>query len=365
MADKTYTVTLTLPDGTRKYFRGKTKKEAEKKRDEAKLKVGMGVNLSCTTTVKELANLWFKLFKASDKNLHVRSKETIRNTLDRYIIPILGNMKVIDVKPMDIQNLMVFVSGYSKSIQRKVLQHTKSIFDLAVENGMIARTPISKQTKAGGAEPPEKKPLTEAQSEALLKAVEGTRAHLLVHLLLESGLRIGEALGLQWGDVDFKEGTVSVNRSIVYPEGNRRGEINPNLKTENAERTVPLPWSMVAELRAAKAESNSIWVFSMKDGSFLSYSSYRSLWRIVEYRNVAKRKVNQREIVTRTLDFDVHPHLLRHTRITRWLFDQKLDIKEVQYLAGHATSQITMDIYNHYVKEERLPETARKIRAFG
>ena len=365
MAEKTYTVTMTLPDGTRKYFRGKTKEEANKKRDNARMQCAMGVDISDSTTVAELADIWYSVYKECDENLHQRSKETIKNTLKRYIVPVLGSMKVVDVKPIHIQQLMSSVSKYSKSTQKKVLQMTRAIFEVAVENGMIVKTPISKQTKAGGADPCEKKPLTEAQSDALLKAVEGTRAHLLVSLLLGSGLRIGEALGLQWGDVDFKEGTLTVNRSIVYPENNRAGEINPELKTDNAHRTIPLPWSLVAELKEEKAKSRSIWVFSMQNGSFLSYSSFRALWKIIDYRTTTKRKVNQREVVVRTLDFDVHPHLLRHTRITRWLFDQRLDIKEVQYLAGHSTAQITMDIYNHYVKEQRLKETARKIRRVG
>lgn len=364
MANKTYTVTLTLPDGTRKYFRGKTKKEAEKKRDEAKLKIGAGVNLSDETTVAELADLWFRLYKESDKDLHKRSKETTRNILDRYLIPQLGQMLASDVKPIHIQQLMSSVSGYSESTQKKVLQAARNIFAVAVDNGMIAKSPIGKNVKAGGAKPAEKVPLTKTQSDALLKAVEGTRAYPLAMLLLYSALRIGEALGLMWGDIDFEEGTVTVNRSIVYPEDNRAGEINDEMKTDHAHRTIPLPWPVVDMLKREKVKSNSVWVFSMQNGSFLSYSSFRSLWRIIDYRSTAKRKVNGRELVERTLDFDVHPHLLRHTCITRW-FEQGLDLKEVQYLAGHATVEITLQIYTHYQAKQRRAETTNKIRAMA
>ena len=65
---------------------------------------------------------------------------------------------------------------------------------------------------------------------------------------------------------------------------------------------------------------------------------------------------------TRTLGFSVHPHLLRHTCVTRW-FEQGLDIKEIQYLAGHSTVDITLDIYTHYMNKERGKKTAEKIRA--
>lgn len=361
MADKKlYTVTLTLPDGTRKYFRGKTKKEAERKRTEARMKIGMGVDISCKLTFAELADTWFDLYKKGQ--LHKRSEETITNTLTRYILPILGRMKVVDVKPIHIQQLMSSVKDYSKSTQKKVLQYTRAIFEVAVENGMIARTPVSKSIKAGGADPVEKVPLSKKQADDLVKAVEGTRAHLLVLVLLNAGLRIGEALGLMWSDVDFTKGSITVNRSIVYPEDNRRGEINTEMKTDSAHRTIPLPWPVVDELRKAQQQSGSMWVFSKSDGDYLSYNSFRNLWGIVDRRCTTKRKVNGREFVTRTLDFSVHPHLLRHTCITRW-FEQGLDIKEIQRLAGHATVEITLAIYTHYLEQERAKETAEKIRA--
>ena len=357
---KLYTVTLTLPNGTRKYFRGKTMKEAEKKRDEAKLKLGMGIDISCKMTFSELADTWFDLYKKGQ--LHKRSEETIRNTLDRYVIPVLGNMLVVNMKPIHIQQLMTSVKDYSQSTQKKVLQYTRAVLNVAVDNGMIARLPISKETKPGGAPPCEKVPLTKEQSDALLQATEGTRVHLLVNVLLHTGLRIGEALGLMWSDVDFDEGTITINRSIVYPEENRSGEINTEMKTANAHRTIPLPWGVVEELKQESLKTNSVWVFSKQDGSHHSYDSYRRLWDLIDRRTTVKRKVNQRELVARTLDFKVHPHLLRHTCVTRW-FEQGLDIKEIQYLAGHATVDITLGIYTHYAEEQRRKQTAAKIRA--
>lgn len=361
MANKIYTATLQLPDGTRKFYRAATRREAERKRDEAKMQLRMGVNLADDTTVQELADIWFRLYK--EGQLHKRSEETIRNTLNRYVLPVLGNMKVRDVRAIHVQQLMKSVSKYSKSTQKKVLQATRNIFKVAIDNGIVAKSPVGEQTRAGGADPAEKKPLTYAQSDALLSAVKDTRAYPLVLILLYGGLRIGEALGLMWNDFDFDKGTVTVNRSIIYPESNRRGEINTEMKTENAHRTIPLPWEVVAELKKEMQNSHSLWVFSMRDGDFLSYNSFRSLWRLIDYRTKQKVAAPRRELVDRTLDFEVHPHLLRHTCITRWLLDQHLEIKEVQYLAGHATSDITMDIYTHYVKEERMAATAKKIQA--
>ncbi|MBQ6397383.1 MAG: site-specific integrase [Oscillospiraceae bacterium] len=362
MADKKlYTVTLTLPDGTRKYFRGKTKKEAERKRTEARMKIGMGVDVNCETTVEELADLWFRLYK--EGKLHKRSEESITFILAHYILPVLGKMKVADVKPIHIQQLMNAVSKYSFSTQKKVLQYTRAIFTVAVENGMVARTPVGSSIKAGGPKAKEKKPLTKEQTDALLAAVKGTRVYPLIVVLLYGGLRIGEALGLMWSDIDFDAGTITVNRSIVYPPSNRSGEINTDLKTENAHRKIPLPKEAMEVLRREQLNSKALWVFPKQDGDFLSYDSFRSMWYLVETRQISKRKGTgkRRELVERTLDFDVHPHLLRHTCITRW-FEQGLDLKEIQRMAGHSSLELTLNVYTHYNEEERFEETAAKIR---
>lgn len=360
---KLYTVTLTLPDGTRKYFRGKTKKEAERKRTEMRMKMAMGVDVSCSTTFEELSDMWFNFYKKN--KLHKRSEESIQFILAHYILPILGNMKVADVKPLHIQQLMDSVSQYSNSTQKKVLQYTRAIFEVAAENGMVAKTPVGASIKAGGPKAKEKKPLTKAQVNTLLKAVEGTRAYPLIVVLLYSGLRIGEALGLMWSDIDFEKGFITVNRSIVFPPSNRGGEINTDLKTENAHRRIPLPEEAMEVLRAEKAKTKSVWVFSKQDGSFHSYNSFRSLWFLVETRQISKRRgPGKRELVERTIDFDVHPHLLRHTCITRW-FEQGLDLKEIQRMAGHASLELTLNVYTHYNEDERFDETAAKIRAMA
>lgn len=66
--------------------------------------------------------------------------------------------------------------------------------------------------------------------------------------------------------------------------------------------------------------------------------------------------------MVRSLDFHVTPHLLRHTYITR-LFESGLDIKEIQYLAGHTTVDMTLRVYTHYQHETRQQDTANKVCA--
>ena len=360
MKKKIVTVTLTLPDGSRKFYRGSTKKEAEAKRDKDKVAMSHGIDICDDSTFQQIGDQWYQLFKVD--NLHVRSLETIEGTLRRYVYPILGHRMVKDIRPADIAALMKSVSSMSKSTQRKVLQATKAICRFAVDNDLILKSPVLSSIKAGGADPEEVEALTDEQCRRLLDAISGTRASLFVKLLLYTGLRKGEALGLMWKDIDFDHCSLAVNRSIVYPVNNRAGEINTDLKTANAHRVIPITPDLLEALRAEKNKSKSVYVFSMKNGKFLSESSFRRMWDLIKYRSSGTSSGKTK--LQRTIDFDVHPHQLRHTCITKWI-EHGMGPEEAQYLAGHATPDITMNIYTHYRKKQRFAATAAKMAAIS
>ena len=84
----------------------------------------------------------------------------------------------------------------------------------------------------------------------------------------------------------------------------------------------------------------------MQNHQPLTKSSYKSMWRLIE-----------RELP----GGHVTAHILRHTYITR-LFEAGLDIKEIQYLAGHATVEMTLRVYTHYDRVSREAQTAEKVR---
>ncbi len=352
-----YTATLTLPDGRRKYYRGNTKKEAQEKRDKDAEHMGQGVDVKANPYFRDVAQMWFDLTKDSP-DLHIRSKETLIGTLNRYVYPALGNKRIRDIKPTDILMMMKGISCMSNSTQKIVLQATKSICAFAVDNELISKSPVLSTVKAGGTAPEEVTPLTDDQCTKLLDALQDTRAYLFVKLLLYTGLRKGEALGLMWKDIDFKSATLHVERSVVYTQTNKNGEINTELKTSAARRTIPIAPDLLADLQTSMKSSKSLYVFAMKNGKFLSESSFRRMWDLISYRNVGTKGDTTR--LPRTINFDVHPHQLRHTCVTRWI-EGGLSVKEVQYLAGHATPDVTMRIYSHYRKEQQFQQTAAKV----
>ncbi|MBE6939295.1 MAG: hypothetical protein E7457_00490 [Ruminococcaceae bacterium] len=114
-----------------------------------------------------------------------------------------------------------------------------------------------------------------------------------------------------------------------------------------------------------KLASSSKYVLSMQNGKSLTKRSFRKMWDIVEARTVGKGKCLGDKVIGSSdpnarvcLDFSCTPHLLRHTYITM-LFEDGMDVKQVQYLAGHATPDMTLRVYTHYRRKSREAETAQ------
>ena len=192
-----------------------------------------------------------------------------------------------------------------------------------------------------------------------------TQGYVFIMLGLYAGLRREEILGLQWDSVylDTEAPYLTVRRA--WHTEHNRPVISTELKTAAAERNIPLPDHLAACLREAKKKSTSDFVVANRDGDPLSYTQFKRLWQYVVTRTakprIARKQVDGKYVkymlypelgekarnnghVVYSLDFEVTPHLLRHTYITN-LIHASVDPKTVQYLAGHENSRITMDIY--------------------
>lgn len=354
-----YRKRVKLKSGTYKDVRGKTKEELRKKLYDLETAERMGIALDDNTSVAELAAEWYNNRK---HGLSASRREDYCSAINIRICPVLGSMKVRDVKPEHCQRVMAQCAGLSFSTQQKTVSTLKQIFDCAVDNGLLLRSPAAK-LKPGGAKPKEKDALTVAQCEQLEAAVKGTRAYIFVMLGLYAGLRREEICGLQWRDISLKADPprLTVNHAMRFSGG--RVEFPAPLKSKAAHRTIPLPPNLAAALAEEKKRSNSMFVIHASDGQHISYQGMRNVVNIIHRRGPmteaqeAKRKAREKELgrpiaprktqknITK-IDFKVHPHLLRHTYITR-LIEGGLDVKKVQYLAGHDDIRMTLNVYSH------------------
>ena len=188
-------------------------------------------------------------------------------------------------------------------------------------------------------------------------------ALLPIQIAYYTGLRIGEACSLTWQDIDLKEQRLTVRRSIRYNSARHRTELGTTKRKKI--RSVDFCNTLAEILKEAKKTSTSDYVVANRDGGPLSYTQFKRLWQYIVTRTAKPRmarklvdgkyvkymlypklgeKARNNGHVVYSLDFEVTPHQLRHTYITN-LIHSSVDPKTVQYLAGHESSKITMDIY--------------------
>lgn len=339
-----YRKRIKLKNGLWKDVRAKTKEELRHKLYDLETAQRMGLVLDDKTTVSELLSQWYQNRKDA---LSFARRQDYVNAINNHICPVLGAYKLRDVKPEDCQTVLARLSHKSRSLQVKVLGVMNMAFDCAVENGLILRSP-SARLKAGGIPAKEKEPLTPAQCEALEQAIKGTRAYLFVLLGLYAGLRREEICGLRWSDIHLKAEApyLTVNHAVRFEKG--KGIFPSPLKTKAAHRTIPLPLPLAQALQEAKRNSSSVFVVPSQSGTNASLQTVRNLMGLIKRRSSSSSASKRGPKIVHTLDFAVTPHLLRHTYITR-LCESGMDIKKIQYLAGHNDIKVTLGIYAHVV----------------
>ena len=350
-------------DGKRVALYAKTREELYDKEMAALEQIDNATFHRRSPTVAEYCEKWLLM-----QSVHVRATTLTDYTskVRRHIIKELGDRRMADVTLDDIQMALVPVSQKSASVYKSVIILYKSIFRAAKESRIIDDNPtIYLTAKGGGVPQKDKAALTDEQVERLLNAIYGLPPYVFVMIGLYAGLRREEILALKWDSVYLDNAAPYLTVRRAWHTEHNRPVILTELKTKAAERNVPLPDCLVECLREAKENSASEYVVANQDGNPLSYTQFKRLWQYIVTRTVKERcyyryengvrvkhtvtpklgeKAAHNGKVVYSLDFEVTPHQLRHTYITN-LIHASVDPKTVQYLAGHESSKITMDIY--------------------
>lgn len=299
----------------------------------------------------EYAALWYK---NRAPHLSADMRKLYEAQVNNVICPVIGGKLLAEINSDDIAAVMATRGHLSRSSQKKTVMVLRQIFDAAEEAGLISKPPTRK-LKAEGAPPKKKRALTPEQSKLLLEAVQGLAIEPFVVIGLYTGMRREEICGLRWDSVELNGDAphIIVQRACRWPD-NMHPEINDVLKTSAAYRTIPIPPQLVTYLKALKAAAPGTDASKRRrhvfgsDGHPVSYSTMRRRWDTIRSRStVSGRELGEkvpRHKVTVTMDFDVTPHILRHTYITTLILGG-MDLKRVQYLAGHSDPKVTIQIY--------------------
>lgn len=264
--------------------------------------------------------------------------EMYRRMIDGYILPAIGDKTIDIVKPFDIQAIIndMHAKGLTRSIDMLYLT-VKQLCDLAFANNWSYALPY-KHVELPKIIKPQKQPLTDIEAAAMLCAPLDPAQMRFVSIALMCGLRRGEVLALTGKDIDMGQ------RVLYVKNNNTNGIINPYAKSDAGTRQVPIPDRLFDILQTHGVFSpDEILVPQQKDcRKYQTNSSFKKLWQGIES----------------VTGINTTPHILRHTYATK-LYYSGIDVKTAQYLLGHATLQITLDIYTHLDAAETARQSAK------
>lgn len=378
---KLYRKRIKDADGKYVAIYGKTPDELTEKLAEAKAQIDGTIINRNYPTLNSYADTWLELHSA---NIGHGTLQNYKYIIKTFIKEPLGSKRLGEITSDDIKTAMLKAAGKSESVYGTAVMLYKQIFESAVENGYIAQSPCRK-LKTGGVPAKEREALSKEQVTVLLDAIRTERVYPFVMIGLYAGLRREEILGLKWDCVELegKAPHISVRRALRWE--NNRPIITDTLKSPAAKRDIPIPPQLVECLTAVKAESKSDIVIADCHGLPLTETQFRHLWHAIVCRTVKERTykkyLGNGEVVTKTItpklgetvshrryqysiDFEVTPHILRHTYITELLL-AGVDVKTVQYLAGHEKAKITLDIYAHLTYNQPKDLMSKVNQAFS
>jgi integrase len=269
-----------------------------------------------------------------------KTLERYRELAEHQIIPHLGAVPLQKLKPEHIEKW-----HGALTVSPRTIVHAHRVLSLvlkrAVENGTLSRN-VAAIRKPPRVEAEEIQILSTEQATTVLTGLAGHTLHPIASLALATGLRRGELLALEWGDIDLDRGTLRVERSL---EETRAGLRVKPPKTKRGRRNLTLPAEAVAmlrehrkqqlELRLALGQGGQpVLVFSTIEGELLSPDNLSRDWR---------RVCRQRKLPL------VSFHALRHTHAST-LLRAGVDVLTVSRRLGHSKAAMTLDVYGHLME---------------
>jgi integrase len=285
-----------------------------------------------------------------------RTKALWRGHVERHLIPFFGNLKMNEVKRQHVRAFLLKKrqDGLAEATIRSICSPLRAILDEAVEENLLAVSPwvkVPKKERPKGKPQSVKRILTVDEIDRLLAEAEqrGPGLKAFASTLVFAGLRIGEALGLVWSDIDFDTGEIR-NRQQLIQHTTRRGP----LKTKASRREVPISTELRKALKtwwlASEFKCDQHFVFSTLSGRPTTHrNALRALQRAATAVGLNVDTQERDEAVARGEDLppNVDAHCLRHLFASAMIRATKGDAEKVAKLTGHDDVKTLLDVYSH------------------
>ena len=331
-------------------FTGKTQKEVREKMQAAAVAVNTG---SYVTPQKMTVGQWMDTWAADYLGAAKPATVTIyKNNIKNHIKPALGAVGLSDLHPHMVQT---FINGLELSPASVRLAY--KVLHMALEKAVKLEY-IPKNPAAGSELPKleqkEIHPLDDQQVAELLNAAKGGDIEYLIIVALFTGCRLSELLGLTWDAVNFKQGTITINKQLARPE--HRGA-TPFISPKNGKpRTISPATSVMATLKRQQRrqieqqlKAGPLWdnmyhvVFSTEIGEPLDqWKAEKEFSAVLEAAGLT----------------GIRFHDLRHSYAVNAIRAGD-DIKTIQGNLGHASAAFTLDRYGHFTERMKQDSAAR------
>lgn len=295
---------------------------------------------------KEWLREWLESYvkPSSKQKTYIRYSEIV----SQHIVGSLGDYEMGELTPLILQRFTteLLQSGNLKTGKGLSVNSVNGIVTVIQNSLKIAyigqiseytadkiKRPKAREKQVTCFTPIEQKQIEQA-------VLNGKKAKMFgVVLCLYTGLRIGELLALEWSDIDFQKGIISVSKSCHdgKDEYGRFARITDTPKTETSEREIPFPKQLIPYLRNLKKDSKSVYVVASDSEKLISVRAYqRSFELFLKRLNIPHKGF----------------HSLRHTFATRAL-ECGMDVKTLSEILGHKNANVTLNRYVHSLMEHK------------
>lgn len=330
----------------RKSVTAKTRNEVVQKLKGLRQRIDEGQPaLESNMRVYELFERWYE--DVLRHQVAPSAMNNYRSVATHHVLPTLGNKKVTDLTVTDIDRLLSEKTdlGLSSSSVRRIRAVLSQCLDQGIRWGAVNRN-VASLTRTPKTVRTEGRTLTPDQAKHLINTLKGHRHEALYGLMLVTGIRRGEALGLMWTDLDFTSGVLRIRRQLKREGG---ALVTSDTKSARSRRSINLPAPMLAGLLAhseRQQEEQCAAGRSWIDSGFMFTSLVGSP---IEPRNLHRefKKVCERAELG-----NWHLHELRHSAASLMLA-QGIQIQVVSRVLGHASIRMTADVYGHILDPDR------------
>lgn len=296
---------------------------------------------------------WMEQLLLGERFAHLkpRSRQMYRATYERHIAPFLGKADLGQITAADVHQLIALLNRkkLAPNTVAGILRLLSSAMKAAQEEGLIQRNPCSRIVLH---QPPrdEQRVLTVPEQEQV-KSAALADGNFAVLLALYTGMRLGEICALQWNDIDWTRGMLTVRHTAQRLKSEdaatRTAVVIGPPKSIKSRRVIPLPAFLLAQLRTLQTSASSPYVLGRGEHPADPRSVQRQFARLMQPLNMP----------------GVHFHTLRHSFATR-LLELGIDVKTVSVLLGHSSTRITLEFYAHSLLDQQRAAMDKLAQAY-